>query len=127
MKALRFMPPVIGGYISSPFGKRWGHFHEGVDVAANTGTPIMASDDGTVGYAGWKGGYGYLVTMDHDGGFQTRYAHCSYIGVKPGQKIKQGQVIGAVGATGNTTGPHLHYEIRKNGVALDPFLIGRVY
>mmetsp|Transcript_68366 Transcript_68366/g.216332 ORF Transcript_68366/g.216332 Transcript_68366/m.216332 type:complete len:451 (+) Transcript_68366:376-1728(+) len=124
---LRFAPPVQDGYISSPFGARWGGFHEGVDVAADTGTPIVAADDGVVTYAGWKGGYGYLVNLEHDGGFQTRYGHCSYIQARPGQRVRQGQVIAAVGNTGNTTGPHLHYEIRRNGQAMDPFQYGRLY
>ncbi|XP_073385960.1 uncharacterized protein [Physcomitrium patens] len=119
-KWMRFSSPVTEGFISSTYGWRWGAFHEGVDVAADQGTPILASDRGTVIFAGWSGGYGYLVTIQHEGGFVTRYGHCCAIHSRVGQQVVKGQQIAAVGATGRATGPHLHFEVRKNGEALDP-------
>jgi murein DD-endopeptidase MepM/ murein hydrolase activator NlpD len=94
--------------------------HHGVDFAAPSGSPIIASADGKVGTAGWQGGYGLLVALDHKGGVQTRYAHLSAVNVTPGQRIKKGDVIGFVGSTGRSTGPHLHYEVRINGRAVNP-------
>lgn len=108
------------GTISSHFGWRWGTMHEGVDIAANTGTEVLAADSGMVSFAGWSGGYGYLVKIDHGGGKETRYAHLSKIAVEVGQTVTKGQVIGYVGSTGKSTGPHLHFEVRINGVAKDP-------
>eukprot|EP01018_Ginkgo_biloba_P015533 Gb_30821 [translate_table: standard] len=120
-KWLRFGAPLTDGFLSSPFGWRWGAFHEGVDLAAEQGTAILASDRGTVTFAGWNGGYGYLVAVQHEGGFVTRYAHCCAIHARVGQQVQKGQHIAAVGATGRATGPHLHFEVRRNGEALDPF------
>ena len=120
---LPFASPVAEGYssfVSSPFGKRWGGHHDGVDIAADTGTPIIAARGGTVSYAGWRGGYGHFVEVAHDGGWSTRYAHCSHLVARKGAHIRTGQVIAHVGATGNCTGSHLHFETRKNGVAKDP-------
>jgi murein DD-endopeptidase MepM/ murein hydrolase activator NlpD len=94
--------------------------HHGVDFAAPSGSPIIASADGKVGTAGWQGGYGLLVALDHKGGVQTRYAHLSAVTVTPGQRIRKGDVIGYVGSTGRSTGPHLHYEVRIDGRAVDP-------
>ncbi|KAL3690268.1 hypothetical protein R1sor_016577 [Riccia sorocarpa] len=120
-KWMRFTAPVTEGFVSSPFGWRWGAFHEGVDLAADQGSPILASDKGTVTFAGWSGRYGYLLTIQHDGGFSTRYAHCCSIHARVGQQVVRGQHVAAVGSTGRSTGPHLHFEVRRNGEALDPF------
>ncbi|KAL3678289.1 hypothetical protein R1sor_021245 [Riccia sorocarpa] len=120
-KWMRFTAPLTEGFVSSPFGWRWGAFHEGVDLAADQGSPILASDKGTVTFAGWSGRYGYLLTIQHDGGFSTRYAHCCSIHAHVGQQVVRGQHVAAVGSTGRSTGPHLHFEVRRNGEALDPF------
>jgi murein DD-endopeptidase MepM/ murein hydrolase activator NlpD len=108
------------GSISSNFGMRWGKMHQGVDIAANMGTTINAALDGTVTFAGWQEGYGNIIQLSHSGGIQTTYAHCSFIDVKKGETIKQGEKIGEVGSTGNSTGPHLHFEVRKNGEPQNP-------
>ncbi|MCR5249606.1 MAG: M23 family metallopeptidase [Lachnospiraceae bacterium] len=121
-----YIKPLSGGRISSGFGRRQSpggigsSNHQGIDIATPTGTSIWASSGGTVGYAGWSGGYGYLVTINHPDGWQTRYAHLSKIYVSVGQYVNQGQVIAASGSTGNSTGPHLHFELRIGGVAIDP-------
>jgi murein DD-endopeptidase MepM/ murein hydrolase activator NlpD len=108
------------GSISSNFGMRWGKMHQGVDIAANLGTTINAVLDGTVTFAGWQEGYGKVIQLSHSGGIQTTYAHCSFIDVKKGETIKQDEKIGEVGNTGNSTGPHLHFEVRKNGEPQNP-------
>ena len=113
----------ISGTISSRFGSRSSvrsSIHTGLDIAARLGTPIKAAAGGTVVHAGWKGSLGKLIVISHGNGVQTYYAHCNSIGVSVGQKISQGEVIGKVGSTGNSTGPHLHLEIRVNGVAYNP-------
>ena len=118
--------PVSFTRLTSGFGLRMHPieqgqlFHAGVDLAAPAGSPIVATADGTVGRAGWSGGYGLMVAIAHGGGMQTRYAHMSRLAVAPGQAVRQGQVIGYVGSTGRSTGPHLHYEVRVNGVAVNP-------
>jgi murein DD-endopeptidase MepM/ murein hydrolase activator NlpD len=95
--------------------------HRGLDIAAPIGTPIYASDGGTVISAGWNsGGYGQLIEIDHKNGYTTRYAHLNKISVKVGQEVPQGFRIGDMGTTGRSTGPHLHFEIRKGGGAVDP-------
>jgi murein DD-endopeptidase MepM/ murein hydrolase activator NlpD len=94
--------------------------HEGVDIAVGTGVPIVAAKAGTVIVAGWQGGYGNIVVLDHGGGVATAYAHQSRIASRVGQSVGQGSVIGYVGSTGNSTGPHLHFEVRINGGAVDP-------
>jgi len=94
--------------------------HEGIDIAAPTGTPIRAAAGGTVISAGWLGGYGNLTVIDHGGGVSTAYGHQSAFAVGGGQAVAQGQVIGYVGSTGHSTGPHLHFEVRINGSAVDP-------
>ena len=99
---------------------RWGRMHYGLDYAASTGTPIYASDGGTVIAAQWHGNYGYYVKIDHGGGYQTLYAHCSKMYVKPGDKVFQGQKIAAVGNTGRSTGPHCHFEVFKYGKNVNP-------
>jgi len=121
----RLKPPVAGP-ITSGFGMRmhpilhkW-KMHTGVDIAARYGTPIRASGDGVVIYTGWRGGYGRTIIVSHGNGLSTLYAHCSGIDVYEGRKVKQGDVIGRVGATGLATGPHVHFEVRVNGRCVDP-------
>eukprot|EP00741_Cyanophora_paradoxa_P025210 tig00000350_g24335.t1 len=116
-----FAKPVIsGGWISSLFGWRWGRMHEGVDVAAPVGTPIHATQAGVVRRAGWFGAYGYLVEILHMNGFISRYGHVSEMFVKEGQRVERGDKIAAVGNTGRSTGPHLHFELRRHGAAVNP-------
>lgn len=118
--------PVSASAITSDFGWRRnpisGNFqpHRGMDLAAPSGTPIVATMDGTVAAAGWHGGYGLLVSLDNVEGLETRYGHLSRLAVSEGQQVRKGDVIGYVGSTGNSTGPHLHYEIRVGGQAIDP-------
>jgi murein DD-endopeptidase MepM/ murein hydrolase activator NlpD len=118
--------PLYGRLLSS-FGKRTdpfsgdGAFHAGVDISARTGTPVKAAADGIVLRADWGGAYGRLVIVDHGGGMQTYYAHLSRVDVIPGQEIRRGQIVGASGATGRVTSPHLHYEVRQNGTPINPY------
>ncbi len=107
------------GWRSSPFGSGW-EFHPGIDICAYYGAPIRATADGTVEYAGWNGGYGNFVKIYHRDGIETCYGHMEKIAAKAGEHIKKGQVIGYEGSTGLSTGPHLHYEIRVNGTAVNP-------
>jgi murein DD-endopeptidase MepM/ murein hydrolase activator NlpD len=109
----------VGGAVVSGFGWRWGRMHEGIDIAAGYGTPIQASASGNVIYAGWMGGYGNLIIIDHGNGVATAYAHQSSF-VVGGGPVSQGQTIGYVGCTGHCFGPHLHFEVRVNGAAVDP-------
>ena len=109
------------GRLTSTFGQRWGRFHAGIDLAGPVGTPIYAADGGTVVEAGWHGGYGYLVRINHGNGFETYYAHLSKVYVSVGQKVAKGEQIAAMGSTGNSTGSHLHFEIRLNGEAKNPY------
>ncbi|KAA3618336.1 MAG: M23 family metallopeptidase [Calditrichaeota bacterium] len=127
--SIRYVPslkPVLDGRISSSFGMR-NHprykvrkHHEGLDLSAPRGTPIYASADGVVKKAGWGGGYGKMVVIDHKFGYETRFGHMSKYVVRAGQTIKRGQKIGEVGNTGVSTAPHLHYEVRYEGKALNP-------
>ena len=113
----------ISGTITSRFGhvsSRRVSRHTGLDIAASTGTKIKAAAGGTVTFSGYKGSFGYMVVINHGDGIETYYAHCSKLYVKAGQQVNQGEVIAAVGNTGNSTGPHLHLEIRVNGVAYNP-------
>ena len=123
--------PVDGARLSSGFGMRfhpilgYTKMHRGIDFAAPSGTPIMAAGDGIIRDAGWHGDYGNLVVLRHNGTFETAYAHMSRVasGLHPGQRVRQGQVIGYVGATGRATGPHLHYEVRIHGEATNPMSV----
>ncbi len=113
----------ISGIITSRFGARSSirvSNHTGLDIGASIGTPIKAAATGTVTFAGYKGSYGYMVVISHNNEIETYYGHCSKLYVTAGQKVNQGDVIAAVGNTGNSTGPHLHLEIRVNGVAYNP-------
>ena len=113
----------ISGIITSRFGARSSirvSNHTGLDIGASIGTPIKAAATGTVTFAGYKGSYGYMVVISHSNEVETYYGHCSKLYVTAGQKVNQGDVIAAVGSTGNSTGPHLHLEIRVNGVAYNP-------
>jgi murein DD-endopeptidase MepM/ murein hydrolase activator NlpD len=112
----------VDGVVVSGFGMRWGRMHEGIDITASTGTPIRAAAAGTIIHAGWLGGYGNLVVVDHGNGLATAYAHASAILVVVGQAVSQGETVSLVGSTGNSSGPHLHFEVRVNGVAVDPLL-----
>ena len=109
----------VNGQLTSGFGFRWGRMHEGIDIAAPTGRPIGAAAAGTVIVAGWGGGYGNLVVVSH-GTISTAYAHMSSIAVSNGQQVSRGTVLGAVGSTGHSTGPHLHFEVRVNGSPQNP-------
>lgn len=113
----------VSGVITSRFGaasSRRVSKHTGLDIGASTGTRIKACASGTVTFSGYKGSYGYMVVVNHGNGVETYYGHCSKLYVSAGQQVNQGDVIAAVGNTGNSTGPHLHLEIRVNGVAYNP-------
>ncbi len=118
--------PVPGSLIVSQFGMRthpvlgvWA-MHEGTDFGARKGTPVAATADGVVKSSGWKPGFGYAVMIDHGGGYSTRYAHNSKNKVKKGDRVRRGDVVALLGGTGLSTGPHLHYEVRVNGMPKDP-------
>jgi murein DD-endopeptidase MepM/ murein hydrolase activator NlpD len=110
----------VSGPVTSPFGWRWGRMHEGIDIGVSYGTPIHAAASGTVIYCGWESGYGNLTVLDHGGNLATAYGHQSSIAVSCGQHVNQGDLIGYVGSTGHSTGPHLHFEVRVNGSPVDP-------
>jgi murein DD-endopeptidase MepM/ murein hydrolase activator NlpD len=118
--------PVDGGWVSSGFGLRTDPFtgrsshHEGVDIASRQGSQILAMGDGIVSYAGEKVGYGLMVELTHESGLVTRYAHTHSTLVKEGDRIAKGQAIALVGSSGRSTGPHLHFEVVRNGVAVNP-------
>ncbi|WBU55625.1 DUF5930 domain-containing protein [Paracoccus sediminicola] len=114
------MPVKSAFRFTSGFGARWGRAHKGIDLAGPPGTPVLAPGDGVVTFAGRAGGYGNLIKIEHALGTETRYAHLSKIRVKVGQKVSRGAQIGDMGNTGRSTGPHLHYEVRVNGSAVDP-------
>ncbi len=118
-----FSVKPVSGHITSRFGARESirtHAHKGMDIAAPRGTQIKASADGKISYSGWMGGYGNLIIIDHGNGIQTYYGHCSKLYAKVGEQVTAGDVIAAVGSTGNSTGNHLHFEIRKNGTQINP-------
>jgi murein DD-endopeptidase MepM/ murein hydrolase activator NlpD len=110
----------VNGTLSSPFGYRWGRMHEGIDISVPEGTPIRSAKAGSVILAAYTGGYGNYTCVDHGGGLSSCYAHQSSYAVSPGDSVAQGAVIGYSGNTGSSTGPHLHFEIRVNGSAVDP-------
>jgi murein DD-endopeptidase MepM/ murein hydrolase activator NlpD len=110
----------VSGPVTSPFGWRWGRMHEGIDIAVPTGTPVHAAQSGRVIIAGWMGGYGNLIVIDHGGGLSTAYGHNSGFAVGSGASVSQGQVVAYAGSTGNSTGPHVHFEVRVNGSPVDP-------
>ncbi len=118
--------PVDGVTLTSGYGMRWHpvlggrRAHKGVDLAAPSGTPIYASADGVVSKAEWFAGYGLFVSLEHGGDIQTRYGHMSRLNAYAGQKVRKGDLIGYVGSTGRSTGPHLHYEVRVAGMAVNP-------
>jgi murein DD-endopeptidase MepM/ murein hydrolase activator NlpD len=131
----RFAFPVANfKRVSSPFGYRRHpirggiRMHTGVDLASWTGTKIFAADSGTVIHSGWLGGYGYCVMIDHHNGYVTVYGHCSKLLVDVGDNVRRGDYIAQVGSTGASTGPHLHFEVRRNGTPIDPlpFFRGRL-
>jgi murein DD-endopeptidase MepM/ murein hydrolase activator NlpD len=119
----------VAGRVTSGFGERfhpilgYQRFHAGLDLAATFGSPIAAAADGRVVSAGWHGGYGRLVAVMHGGGIETLYGHMSQIAARPGELVRQGQVIGYVGSSGLSTGPHLHYEVLKNGRPVNPLSV----
>lgn len=115
-----YIKPLVGGSFSSPFGSRWGRMHKGIDWSCPIGTAIRASCSGRVVSAGWVNGYGNCITLSHSDGKQTRYAHLSKILVSGGQSVQQGEKIALSGNTGNSTGPHLHFEILVNGTQVNP-------
>ena len=115
----RFMWPVLGR-LSSPFGHRWGMMHNGIDIASPPGSPIRAAKGGKVIHSGRVKGYGNLVVVYHGGGYSTVYAHASKLLVRKGSRVKTGQRIALVGSTGRSTGPHLHFEVRRFKTATDP-------
>lgn len=121
--------PIDGARLTSGFGKRkhpilgYTKMHRGVDFAAPTGTPIYAAGDGTIEVAGRNGGYGNYIRIRHNGTYKTAYAHLSRIKVKKGSRVRQGQVIGMVGSTGRSTGPHLHYEVHQNSKQTNPLSV----
>ena len=117
--AAGFVWPVHG-ILTSGFGWRWGRMHEGIDIAVGSGTPVVAAAAGTVIVAGWMGGYGNLVVVDHGGGISTAYGHNTSVTAGVGQQVAQGQLIAYSGNTGHSTGPHVHFEVRINGGAVDP-------
>lgn len=118
-----FAVKPVTGTITSRFGANESirdHTHMGMDIAAPNGTSIKAAADGTITYSGWMGGYGNLIIISHGNGIQTYYGHCSKLYVSVGKEVKAGDIIAAVGSTGNSTGNHLHFEIRKNGSQINP-------
>ncbi|GKY87680.1 peptidase M23 [Sinisalibacter aestuarii] len=120
---LPFAMPVKSSFrYTSGFGYRWGRLHAGTDMAGPVGTPIYATADGVVIHAGWQSGYGRLIKIRHDFGVETRYGHLSAIGVKVGDRVSRGERIGDMGNSGRSTGPHLHYEVRVGGKAIDPMI-----
>ncbi|WP_147371635.1 M23 family metallopeptidase, partial [Calidithermus roseus] len=108
------------GYRSNPFGGGGLEFHNGLDLAAPMGTPVYATAQGTVEEAGWNPVFGLMVLIDHNNGYRTLYGHLSLLSVSQGQRVRMGQMLGQVGSTGRSTGPHLHYSVFRYGIAVDP-------
>ena len=130
VKGTKVRPPTVGsgvlakpvsrGTVTSPFGTRWGRRHNGIDIGLPTGSAIKAADGGTVIFSGYDGGYGYTIRINHGGGMVTVYAHNSKLQVKKGDKVYKGQQIALSGNSGSSTGPHLHFEVRIDGVPKNP-------
>jgi murein DD-endopeptidase MepM/ murein hydrolase activator NlpD len=117
---VRFLRPVRAP-IGDGFGPRWGRMHTGIDFPVPMGSPVGAAGRGVVKFAGWNtGGYGYLIVISHRLGYESWYAHLSRVLASPGQAVVGGTRIGSVGSTGHSTGPHLHFEVRRNGTPIDP-------
>ena len=116
----------VSGEITSPYGYRvhpiWGTtiYHSGIDIGVDEGTPVHAADSGVIVWSGWMGGYGYAVVIDHGNGLSTLYGHNSELAVDEGQSVSKGHVVAYAGSTGNSTGPHVHFEVRENGDPVDP-------
>jgi murein DD-endopeptidase MepM/ murein hydrolase activator NlpD len=110
----------VSGPVTSPYGPRWGTYHRGIDIGVGMGTPIAAAGSGTVFFSGEMSGYGNVVLIDHGNGMVTLYAHQSQLIATTGQYVSRGTTIGLVGSTGHSTGPHLHFEVRVGGNAVDP-------
>lgn len=125
-ESLRLSRPVASGYLTSSFGLRSDpidgqvHAHQGLDIAAPLGTPVVAAADGIVSFAGVAGGYGQLVQIDRPDGVRIRYGHLSRILATPGMAVRSGDLIGTMGSTGRSTGSHLHFEVRLDGRPIDP-------
>lgn len=117
---LRVPLPVDYTFVSSVYGPRKGHLHQGIDLAAKVGSPIYAASPGVITHSGWESGYGQSVVIDHGKGLKTRYAHCSKLLIRVGLPVQKGQIIARVGSTGHSTGPHLHFEVLVNGVRKNP-------
>ena len=114
-----FANPTVG-VLTSSFGERNGRMHNGIDIGADANTEIYAAESGVVTFAGTASGYGNYVVISHNNGYETAYAHCNSISVAEGDTVEKGQVIAYVGSTGNSTGPHLHFEVKENGEFSDP-------
>ncbi|HLO13141.1 MAG TPA: peptidoglycan DD-metalloendopeptidase family protein, partial [Pseudoneobacillus sp.] len=112
--------PVSGGYVSSQMGYRWNRMHKGIDIARPSDRTIKAADNGVVIFAGWDGGYGNKIIVDHQNGYKTVYGHLAEIDVNVGQTVPKGSKIGVMGSTGDSTGVHLHFEVYKNGALVNP-------
>nr|WP_272857893.1 DUF5930 domain-containing protein [Paracoccus stylophorae] len=121
LESLPLAMPVQDAFrYTSPFGRRWGRMHKGVDMAGPVGTPVYATADGVVTFAGWQNGYGRIIIVRHPFGLETRYPHLNAIRVEVGQEVARGERVGDMGNSGRSTGSHLHYEVRVNGEAVDP-------
>ena len=118
----QFVVPTKG-VITSAFESRWGRNHDGIDIANDLGTPIQAARDGKVSFVGWLSGYGNTIMIEHKQGYTTLYGHLQAILVDQGSFVKAGQIIAKMGSTGNSTGPHLHFEVERDGVLMDPAVI----
>lgn len=116
---LKFRRPIYGG-ITSRFGSRWGKNHDGIDIKGDVGDNIYSVNDGVVINADWSTGYGRLIKIQHANNIVTYYGHCSKILVEKGDKVKQGEIVGEIGMSGRTTGSHLHFEVRKDNIPLNP-------
>ncbi len=120
LRDLDFGKPIKGGIITSKYGWRSTGYHYGLDIADVTGTEIYSCEAGVVTFSGWSGSYGYIVKIQHSGGYETYYAHCSKLLVDVGDEVSKGDLIALMGSTGRSTGPHVHLEVRYDGQTLDP-------